>query len=217
VSSIGAGFSFSCSREEGALLLPRAKTDRVALEDTTYLRRYIKQNYDHWCAFAIEEGWEHEVSQSLITMAYGCDKGSAWATAAFTSKSTGGSLHFSISPLPGLAPSGQLQGSWTKVTESSVTCGLGPEDELKMPRSSPSISGHVFGPSCAYTFFIRSFRIKKGLTRFNSPKILEGSAGPHDLGDSHFDWESSNATLIGPRSSPLWDEQHVPDLPSVRS
>jgi hypothetical protein len=204
-----------CSREEGALLLPRAKTDRVALDDTTYLRRYIKQNYDHWCNFATEEGWEHEVSQSLITLVYGCDKGLAWATAAFTSKSTGGSLHFSTSPLPGIAPSAQIQGSWSKVTESSVTCGQGPENQSDTPRLTPSISGHSFGDTCAYTFFFRSFRIKKGFTRFNSPKI-QAAAGPHDLGDPHSDSDSSTATLSDSLTSSSDEEELVEDNMTVR-
>jgi hypothetical protein len=153
-----------------------------------------------------------QVRESLITLVYGCDKGAAWATAAFRSKSSGGDLHFSTS-IPGV-PSAQAQVTWSNVKQSSAVPNWGPKSQDGTPRSSPSVAGHCFDDSCTYTFFIRSFRIKKGFTPFNGLKI-EAMAGPHDLGRPHHDSGGSTAILAGSRSSLNMQEEAVNDAADV--
>jgi hypothetical protein len=136
----------------------------------------------------------------MISLVYVCDKGSAWATAAFTQKSSGASLNFSTSIIPGLGPSAQLQGSWSNSSASWVTPNWGPQSGSPTPRSSPSLSGHSFDTTCAHTFFFRSFRIQKRSMPFIGLK-LRAQAGPHDLGGFHRDSGNSTAVMVGARSS----------------
>jgi hypothetical protein len=216
LAPVGAGISFTCGRQQGALFLPRARTDRVCLEGTSdFLRKYIRLNYDHWCTFAsVKKGASVQVRESLITLVYGCNKGSAWATAAFRSRSAGGSLHFSTSLVPGI-PSAQAQVTWSNVNKSSAIPNWGPKSQDSTPRPSPSISGHSFDDSCTYTFFIRLFRIKKGFRPFNGLK-MEARAGPHDLGGSYRDSGGSTAVLARSRDLSNMHEEAIQDVTDVR-
>jgi hypothetical protein len=200
--------SFSCARQSGAIFIPRARTDRISLDHTSNsLRQYIKDNYDHWCNFAIEKHAILQVRQNQVTLVYGCDKGAAWATAAFKSKSSGANLQFSTSLVPGV-PSAQAHATWSNARSSSAISNWGPRSMSHMPRLSPTVAGHAFDDTCAYTFFIRSFRIKKGPMPFMGLKI-EAQAGSHDIGGPHHDSDSSTSVIAGPRGSSIRDNEMI--------
>jgi hypothetical protein len=214
LAPVGSGLSFSCSRHQGALFIPQAETHGMDLVDPDSLRQYIAENFDHWCAFVRQKRYSPKVCQGALTLVYGCDKGSAWTTAVFTSKSSGGSVTFSGGLVPGLAPTVQVEGSWSAGTRSPVEWRSGPHSPSKPPRLSPEISTQGFPDACAYTFFIRAFRIKKGLTRFNAPKVMAAAAGPHNSGGPHHDSEDLIAVLAGPVSAsspsePVVDETSI--------
>jgi hypothetical protein len=201
---IGAevGVTYSCSSALGAILLPRAQTARVNLNDTTHLRQYIKQNIDAWYEFALSQGvGEEQAPEGSITLVYGCDKSASWAVAAFTERSSDGSVFFNGGMIAGASPaSPQLRGSWSHLRRVGAEFRDGPAPEIasRPVDTAAAVSGvsGIFPSNCRDPIFVRAFRIKRKMVGLKWPLRIRAGAGPRNLDGGDFPEDPEAPTAI---------------------
>jgi hypothetical protein len=185
----GVGVTYTCSRNLGAMLLPRSRTARVDIGDCKLVRDYIKNNIDSWYGFARQFFGEEQLPEGSLVLVRGCDKTESWVSAAFTERSIDAGLMFN----GGLEPSGpgfKLKGSWKQTSYSF------PETRDSEARAAPltlsieptpTVLAAMFPPECRETVFVRVFKCWRRVRRLKIPKVIKAAAGPHDLPDSDGD------------------------------
>src|SRR5882724_10589482 len=80
----GGGFSFECSKQQGALLIMGDVAYRQNAVDKKRFSEYILRHHRSWLDFA--EALGRDVSLSDLILVNGCDKTSEWACAAWSEK-----------------------------------------------------------------------------------------------------------------------------------
>jgi hypothetical protein len=124
------GFSFKCSKEQGAVLI---LGDDVDVQDVLHKRafaRYVHENHAAWLAFA-KRVHERGITLNDLVLATGCYKIFAWACAAFSGSSIERGFNFHV----GQAAVGQggmsIWGSW--VNCQSIDAHAGPPTPVPHP------------------------------------------------------------------------------------
>ena len=135
-----AQYSFTVSKQEGAILIPHRTIDAAdALEHPKYVR-YILENSASWLEFANER---HNRGIRLIDLVLvtGCHKTASWACAAFSQCSRQINLTFSIGAG---TTQGGVWGQWSDIVSPGVWGHCGPsraslkDGQLSSPQSGKS-------------------------------------------------------------------------------
>ncbi|KAF8516244.1 hypothetical protein JB92DRAFT_2272784 [Gautieria morchelliformis] len=129
----GGGFTFECTKEQGAALILREDAHRTnALQKTTFTR-YVRENHSKWLKLA-NNVHERGISADQLLMVTGCDKTSEWACAAFLASSSQIGLEFQIGNV-GVAQGGvSVWGSWNHC--QSVEVHSGPSSRVKHDKTN---------------------------------------------------------------------------------
>ncbi|KAF8530708.1 hypothetical protein JB92DRAFT_455326 [Gautieria morchelliformis] len=132
----GGGFSFECTKKQGAALILRQDAHRTdALQEITFTR-YVLENHSKWLKFA-NDVHERGISADQLLMVTGCDKASEWLGAAFLASSNQIGLEFQIGNT-GIAQGGiSVWGSWDH--GQSVEVQAGPSSRVRQTPSSNTL------------------------------------------------------------------------------
>jgi hypothetical protein len=196
---------------------------RVNLRDTKGVRTYIRDNIDHWYAFARRLFTEEHAPEGSLVLVYGCDKTASWAAAAFAQASSGVSVSFN----GGMEGQVKLSGSWSQ-TRSPFLETRDSDNRQSIPQlqllvdALPSALTSKFPPDCKECVFVRVFKCWRRIGPLKIPKIIKASAGPSILPDSDVDTEMSPAGLTHTDEEMEEDTvdvliQRDPDFDLVRS
>jgi hypothetical protein len=134
----GGGFTFECTKEQGAALILREDAHRTdALQKTTFIR-YVLENHSKWLEFA-NDVHERGITADQLVMVTGCDKTSEWASAVFSaaSKQVGVEFHVGSIAQGGVS----VWGSWNHC--QSVEAHSGPSNPSRVRQTISSDAQQV--------------------------------------------------------------------------
>ena len=170
----GARISFELTSKQGAALVTKYPTYREHVERGRRFVNYIKQHYESWVEFALEQDHPEDVKPILVT---GVHLTREFATVAYSDNKTRMECEFSAA-LPAVASTSvSVWGSWQ--TPGLVHTNCGPHPTRRSHRSSRSPAPESEIPD-EYTqcVFIRYYTIRKKLF---VPTVIKAGAGPHQL------------------------------------
>ncbi|KAF8516249.1 hypothetical protein JB92DRAFT_2272739 [Gautieria morchelliformis] len=159
----GGGFTFECTKEQGAALILRQDARRTDALRKTNFTRYVLENHSKWLKFA-NDVHERGISADQLLMVTGCDKTSQWACAAFLASSNQIGVEFRVGNV-GVAQGGvSVWGSWNHC--QFVEAHSGPSSRVRQTPSSNSqqITYNPRTNSRNQCVFLRGYKLCDRLT-----------------------------------------------------
>lgn len=146
--------------------------------------QYTKEHYDSWVTFARNKRYGDDVEPVLVC---GFDLTKDFAMAAYSRDGASLESDLTISvPMVGSA-SASLRGTWR--TRGSTHTNHGPQQcippaFLRFARTSlEPMSAGIASDDYKQCVFVRYYTVRKRMGFY--PKVMQASAGPHDLGSGH--------------------------------
>ena len=174
----GGSFSFELDGESGAALVTRYPTYREDHQRRDRFKKYVKQHYGSWLAFARQKEYG-DVRPVLVS---GFDMTKDFAMAAYSNVGTSLKSDLKIGVPMVASGSAAFWGKW--YTRHSPHTNYGPQECIPPERViAPSL--RLEGtPECLNEYnqcvFIRYYTMRMRLKFF--PQVIQAAAGPHDLG-----------------------------------
>lgn len=168
-----AAYSFTCEKDQGALLVLESDARTEYCEDSPILKRWIVDNYKKWYKFAEKKGYEIGDELKGPIFVYGWVKTSGWGLAIWRTADRSSQLTVDLNAGENANVGISFAHSETRAT--GVIHRTGPNHEESVNSSETTKNQCVF---------LLYYKVKE---RLIFPKVMKGGAGPHNLPDPDMD------------------------------
>ncbi|OBZ65404.1 Vegetative incompatibility protein HET-E-1 [Grifola frondosa] len=202
IVSTGAGFTYTCTDEQGALLLLKRPGDRSLVHKSRSFMSYMRRNHASWHRFATDT-CDVDLQKDEIIFVNGCVKSAEWAVAAFIERGREGELYFSgeFGPMASAGFSLSMKNS----TSARVEHRMGPP-QSEHRSTLPGVSeieetprdGDVRGKAVDVSkfdqcVFLEYYKMKKRIWFY---RVIKAAAGPHELPSQPDDSDPGSPELM---------------------
>ena len=180
----GSSISFQLTESQGAILVTKHLTYREDIQRAGNFKKYTKDHYDSWVAFARDTGHGDDIKPVLVT---GVDMTRDFAMLSYSNSGDDMTSEFTTS---GLGVS-SAWGTWRSTGSVYTNCGPHlprPSSATETTDSTPPGTSRTETTADEYNqcVFVRYYTVRK---RLGIPRVIRAAAGPHDLGPGDRDIE----------------------------
>ncbi|KAI0086257.1 hypothetical protein BDY19DRAFT_370479 [Irpex rosettiformis] len=192
VANAGIGYRFSCSHDQGALLILKSPASQEVVHPNRAFRDYMRKHHDSWYDFARRRGLD--IQPGHIILVRGWVKTSEWAVAAFTDSGKNHEVNFEADAGPFAKASFSV--SYSSAVSMSVEHRTGPTKNVKETQAHVDVQTGLPQDQCV---FLSYYEIKS--RGFWTKKKIRAAAEPQDECDDRPPGPDASAGLDSDGSS----------------